>query len=253
MLSSSQVKSPTRSRRSSWTIGCCQSLEYPYMMTHTYWFIMLREKCLYFPIHQWTSHVLVACLHFVLCRVLMQIPPFIHFDAPFLFYALTDVLTDSSSSDAHCKEGYSVLITLPQRYQFLAIQVSLLNELFPYFCERYHFYYKKDNGGEGHQEMFLGFFFVSLGWVLLMKNYTLGSLYWFLKSVHTMAHDKRWTKWSFFELISVTLSFLVCTHVCVCAYVCYVCTYVCTYRVQKRMLTILLYHALPYSLEKGFF
>lgn len=88
----------------------------------------------------------------------MQIPPFIHFDAPFLFYALTDVLTDSSSSDAHCKEGYSVLITLPQRYQFLAFQVSLLNELFPYFCERYHFYYKKDNGGEGHQEMFLVFF-----------------------------------------------------------------------------------------------
>lgn len=47
--------------------------------------------------------------------------------------------------------------------------------------------------------------------------------------------------------------FLVYTHVCVCAYVCYVCTYVCTYRGQKRLLGILLYHALPYSLEKGFF
>lgn len=216
MLSSSQVKSLTSSRRSSWPIGCCQSLEYPYIMTHTYWFIMLREKCLYFPIHQWTSHVLVACLHFVLCRVLMQIPPSIHFDAPFLFYALTDVLTDRSSSDAQCKEGYSVLITLPQRYPFLGFQVSSLNELFPYFCERYYFNYKKNYGGEGMGKTsrnVFRFFFVSLGWVLLMKNYTLESLYWFLKSVQTMAHDKRLTKWSFFELISVTLSFLVCTHV----------------------------------------
>lgn len=110
---------------------------------------------------------------------------------------------------------------------------------------------------EGHQEMFFRVFFVSLGWVLLMKNYTLKSLYWFLKSVQTMAHDKLWTKWSFFELIPVTLSFLVYTHVCacvrVCTCVCYVCTYVCTCRGQKRMLDIMLYHALPYSLEKGFF
>lgn len=37
-------------------------------------------------------------------------------------------------------------------------------------------------------------FFVSLGWVLLMKNYTLESLCWFLKSLQIMAHDKLWTK-----------------------------------------------------------